>query len=139
MRDAGDFGGSAGAELDFRKARREERKETNWIAKIRLFDGQEIATTVKNVSPGGALLTVPEAMELPERFMFRVIGRDFVCAVKLAWRRGSSVGVQIERVGKLDPKAAKPSEAPVVEVPAADAEAAPTKITGGRGMRMSQV
>jgi hypothetical protein len=121
----------------FRSARREERKDTDWIAKIRLFDGQEIATTVKNVSPSGALLTVPETMELPDRFMFRVIGRDFVCAVKMIWRRGSSVGVQIERVGKLDPKAIKPIEAPAPE--SAAPELANSKVTGRRGLRNSEV
>lgn len=96
-------------------ARREERKETNWIAKIRLFDGREIPTTVKDVSTSGARLVVPEEMELPERFMFRVIGRDFVCAVKLMWRRGAFVGVQIERVGKIE---AKPAAAPEAPAPA---------------------
>lgn len=104
------------AELFFRNVRREERKETNWIAKIRLFDGREIATSVKDISPSGARLAVPEGMDLPERFMFRVIGRDFVCAVKVAWRRGSHVGVQIERIGKLEPKPVKapePAPAPV--------------------------
>ena len=101
------------ADLLFRDMRSEERKETNWIAKIRLFDGREIATSVKDISPSGARLAVPEGMELPERFMFRVIGRDFVCAVKVAWRRGSYVGVKIEKVGKLEPKPVKPIEEPV--------------------------
>ena len=98
------------ADIMFRNVRREERKETNWIAKIRLFDGREIATSVKDISASGARLAVPEGMDLPERFMFRVIGHDFVCAVKVAWRRGSHVGVQIERVGKLETKPVKPPE-----------------------------
>jgi hypothetical protein len=34
-----------------RVARREERRETNWIALIRLPDGTEIPTTVKDISP----------------------------------------------------------------------------------------
>ena len=55
-------------------------------------------------------LAVPEGMELPERFMFRVIGRDFICAVKVVWRRGSHVGVRIERVGKLEAKPVKQPE-----------------------------
>ncbi|GJE37708.1 PilZ domain-containing protein [Methylobacterium persicinum] len=124
------------ADIMFRNVRREERKETNWIAKIRLFDGSEIATSVKDISASGARLAVPESMELPERFMFRVIGHDFVCAVKVAWRRGSQVGVRIERVGKLDTKTVKPQQE---EAPAA----AETKETGGdmmrrRGSRISQ-
>lgn len=98
---------SSDADVIFRNLRSEERKETNWIAKIRLFDGQEIATSIKDISASGARLAVPEGMELPERFMFRVIGRDFVCAVKVAWRRGSQVGVRIERVGKLEAKPVK--------------------------------
>lgn len=82
-------------------ARREERRETNWIALIRLPDGTEIPTTVKDISPSGAQLAVPSSYTLPERFMFKVIGRDFVCAVQMAWRRGDYAGVRIERVGKL--------------------------------------
>ncbi|MBE7244299.1 MAG: PilZ domain-containing protein [Actinomycetospora chiangmaiensis] len=117
--------------------RREERKETNWIAKIRLFDGREIATTVKDVSTSGARLAVPEEMELPERFMFRVIGRDFVCAVKLMWRRGSNVGVQIERVGKLEAKpVSQPTPQPDMPAPAR-AENTPYHMPR-RGSRISQ-
>lgn len=128
------------ADVMFRNVRREERKETNWIAKIRLFDGSEIATSVKDISASGARLAVPESMELPERFMFRVIGHDFVCAVKVMWRRGSHVGVRIERVGKLD---ASKQEAKVAK-PQQDEAAPATADPGGashmprRGSRISQ-
>ncbi|GJD37134.1 PilZ domain-containing protein [Methylobacterium aerolatum] len=114
-------------------ARREERKSTNWIAKIRLFDGQEIPTTVKDVSTSGARLTVPEEMELPERFMFRVIGRDFVCAVRMMWRRGTNVGVQIERVGKIEAKAPPPPPDTPAETGYKGHESMPR-----RGSRISQ-
>jgi hypothetical protein len=96
--------------------RREERRETNWIALIRLPDGTEIPTTVKDISPSGARLVVPSSYALPKSFMFKVIGRDFVCAVQLAWRRGDYAGVRIARVGKLtsDPKKAPtPSVEPI--------------------------
>lgn len=83
--------------------RREERREPDWIALIRLPDGTEIPTTVKDISPSGARLTVPSSYTLPDQFMFKVVGRDFVCAVRLAWRRGDHIGVRIERVGKLAP------------------------------------
>lgn len=120
-------------------ARREERKETNWIAKIRLFDGREIATTVKDVSTSGARLAVPEEMELPERFMFRVIGRDFVCAVKLMWRRGSNVGVQIERVGKIEAKPAASAPVPAAAEASAPVPAqAEPDFMPKRGSRVSQ-
>jgi hypothetical protein len=96
-----------------RVARREERRETNWIALIRLPDGTEIPTTVKDISPSGARLAVPSSYALPKSFMFKVIGRDFVCAVQLAWRRGDYAGVRIERVGKI---ASAPAKAPGLSV-----------------------
>lgn len=126
MMDASD------ADLIFQNVRREERKETNWIAKIRLFDGREIATSVKDISASGARLAVPEGMDLPERFMFRVIGRDFVCAVKVVWRRGSHVGVQIERVGKLEAKPVKQPEPEPAVSPATGGDMMPR-----RGSRIS--
>lgn len=81
--------------------RREERSPTNWIATIRLRDGTEIPCTVKDVSKSGAKIGVASAQVLPEVFMLRIIGRDFLCLVRLAWRRGDYVGVRIERVGKV--------------------------------------
>ena len=91
--------------------RREERRETNWIALIRLPDGSEIPTTVKDISPSGARLAVPSSYVLPKSFMFKVVGRDFICAVQLAWRRGNYAGVRIERVEKIGAnQARKPVE-----------------------------
>lgn len=84
-------------------SRREDRNSTNWIANIRLPDGQEIPCTVKDVSKSGAKLGIPAYHALPDSFLLRIIGRDFVCMVKLAWRRGNYAGVRIERVGKVAP------------------------------------
>ncbi|CAA2139592.1 MULTISPECIES: PilZ domain-containing protein [Methylobacterium] len=84
-------------------SRREDRNSTNWIANVRLPDGREIPCTVKDVSKSGAKLGIPAYHALPESFLLRIIGRDFVCMVKLAWRRGDYVGVRIERVGKVAP------------------------------------
>lgn len=81
--------------------RREVRNPTNWIAVIRFLDGTEIPCNVKDVSVSGAKLGVPESVVLPHTFMLKVVGRDFVCLVKLAWRRGNFAGVKIERVGRL--------------------------------------
>lgn len=90
--------------------RREARRDVNWIGLIRLPDGSEIPTTVKDISQSGAKLAVPSSYVLPRRFMFKVIGQNFVCAVQLAWRRGDYAGVRIERVGKL---ASTPTKMPV--------------------------
>jgi hypothetical protein len=100
--------------------RREERNPTNWIATIRLRDGTEIPCNVKDVSKSGAKIGVPAREALPETFLLRIIGRDFLCQVRLAWRRGDYVGVRIERVGKVPPpappreiKAPEPAPEPV--------------------------
>ncbi|MEH3117371.1 MAG: PilZ domain-containing protein [Methylorubrum populi] len=97
-------------------ARREERASTNWIALIRLFDGTEIPCNVKDISKSGAKLGVPAAYELPATFMLRILGRDFVLRVNLAWRRGNYAGVRIERIAKL-PVAEEKKAAPVEQVP----------------------
>jgi len=81
--------------------RSEEHRETNWIAPIRLPNATKIPTTVKDTSLSGVRLAVPSFYVLPKNFMFKVVGRDFVCAVQLAWRRGDYAGVRIERVGKM--------------------------------------
>ena len=36
--------------------------------------------------------------------MLKVVGKDFVCRVRLAWRRGHFAGLLIEQVGKIAPK-----------------------------------
>ncbi|WP_232629238.1 PilZ domain-containing protein [Methylobacterium sp. Leaf118] len=81
--------------------RREERVPTNWIAMIRLFDGTEIPCTVKDISKSGARLGVPGTWDLPPSFMLKVVGRDFVLRLTLAWRRGNYAGVRIDRIAKL--------------------------------------
>lgn len=82
---------------------RAERKPTKWIAMIRTAEGIEIPCNVKDVSNSGARLGVPSHHELPETFMLKIVGREFVCRVKLAWRKGDYVGVHIEQIGKLPP------------------------------------
>lgn len=101
-------------------ARREERNPTNWIATIRLRDGTEIPCTVKDVSKSGARIGLPASRELPPVFMLRIIGRDFLCLVRLAWRRGDYVGVRIERVGKVPVAAPKVEPEPPAEVRATE-------------------
>lgn len=115
--------------------RREDRNSTNWIANIRLPDGREIPCTVKDVSKSGAKLGIPSYHALPPSFLLRIIGRDFVCMVKLAWRRGDYVGVRIERVGKVAPaRAEKAAQPPAVVGTAVEA---PPSIDepGGVGVR----
>ncbi|GJD83385.1 PilZ domain-containing protein [Methylobacterium haplocladii] len=88
---------------DFHVDRREERTEANLIAVIRLPDGSDIRCVVKDVSKSGAKLGIPRGCALPETFLFKVNGRDFVFQVRLAWQRDCYAGVRIERIGRLPP------------------------------------
>lgn len=120
--------GSEEVIVDGLVTRREERLPTNWIAMIRLFDGTEIPCTVKDISKSGAKLGVPGSAALPPGFMLKVVGRDFVLRVTLAWRRGNYAGVRIDRIAKLSA---------VEERPAAGATVKPSGYhsIGSRGRR----
>ena len=83
---------------------RPPRNETDWIGIIRTADGVEIPCTVKDVSRTGAKIGVPASYSLPDSFMLKVVGKDFICRVKLAWRRGHFAGLLIEQIGKITPK-----------------------------------
>ncbi len=96
-------------------ARREPRNPTNWIATIRLLDGTEIPCNVKDVSKSGAKVGVPASQALPPVFMLRIIGRDFLCLVRLAWRRGNYAGVRIEKIGKVPAPAPAQDPIPATE------------------------
>lgn len=110
--------------------RREERSPTNWIATIRFRDGTEIPCSVKDVSKSGARICVGANQALPPVFMLRIIGRDFLCLVRIAWRRGDYVGVRIERVGKLPTPAAVTTTGAAAPAPSADVST-PEEIAGG--------
>jgi hypothetical protein len=98
----------AGASMPF--GERAPRNETNWIGLIRTFEGVEIPCTVKDVSKTGAKIGVPASYDLPESFMLKVVGKNFVCRVRLAWRRGHFAGLIIEQVGKIASKPVPTSE-----------------------------
>lgn len=107
---------------------RPPRNETNWIGIIRTADGTEIPCTVKDVSRTGAKIGVPASYSLPDSFMLKVVGKDFICRVMLAWRRGHFAGLRIEQVGKI---ASKP--APAVESTRAVADTSYKAIGSRRG------
>ncbi|MBX9934743.1 MAG: PilZ domain-containing protein [Methylobacterium sp.] len=87
---------------------RAQRNKTDWIGIIRTPDGSEIPCTVKDVSKTGAKIAVPASYTLPDSFMLKVVGKDYVCRVKLAWRRGHFAGLIIEQFAKIAPKAVRP-------------------------------
>lgn len=110
---------------------RAPRNETNWIGLIRTFDGIEIPCTVKDISKTGAKIGVPASYHLPDSFMLKVVGKDFVCRVRLAWRRGHFAGLVIEQIGKI---ASKPTPVGEVHRTAADTS---YKAIGTRRSRVS--
>ena len=89
------------------------RNDTNLIATIRTFDGTEFPCTVKDISKTGARIGLPSSYQLPDSFMLKVIGKDFVCRVSLAWRKGNFVGVHIEQFGKVASKVRNVEEAKI--------------------------
>lgn len=95
---------------------RAPRAETNWIALIRTFEGVEIPCNVKDISKTGAKIGVPASHPLPDRFMLKIVGKDFVCRVSLAWRKGNFVGVHIEQFGKIAPKVEQATETKPIAV-----------------------
>ena len=98
---------------------------------IRLPDGTEIPCNVKDVSKSGAKVGIPAYHVLPETFMLRIIGRDFVCLVRLAWRRGDYAGVRIERVGKVPPPKPVAAPAPQRETPAPSTPSVQPEVEAG--------
>ena len=126
---------TASADNAAQVARRDARSDTNWIATIRFRDGTELPCTVKDVSKSGAKIGVPASCALPDVFMLRIIGRDFLCLVRLAWRRGDYAGVRIERVGKVPAPVAKVEAAD--SVPVAPAGVPPNTASSG-GLRRTR-
>ncbi|WP_103712234.1 PilZ domain-containing protein [Methylobacterium sp. V23] len=110
---------------------RAPRAETNWIAIIRTLDGVEIPCNVKDVSRTGAQIGVPASCPLPDVFMLKILGKDFVCRVSLAWRKGNFVGVHIEQFGKIAPRGER------IEDTKAQATDASYKAIGIRRSRVS--
>ncbi len=93
--------------------RREERTEVDWIAVMRLADGTEVPCAVKDISPAGMKVAIRADQALPETFALKIVGRDLVFRVRLAWRRHHHVGVLIEKIAKLPgPQDAAPVPAP---------------------------
>ncbi|POR40270.1 hypothetical protein CRT23_24795 [Methylobacterium sp. V23] len=63
--------------------------------------------------------------------MLKILGKDFVCRVSLAWRKGNFVGVHIEQFGKIAPRGER------IEDTKAQATDASYKAIGIRRSRVS--
>ncbi|WP_283206663.1 PilZ domain-containing protein, partial [Methylobacterium gnaphalii] len=103
LANSGGVGGEPSGDSPVRERRSEPRMPTNWIAKILLSSGEEIACTVKDVSKSGARLGLPDTVALPESFQLKVVGYDFLFNVRAVWRSGHCAGVRIERFGRRLP------------------------------------
>lgn len=63
---------------------RAQRNKTDWLGLIRTPDGHENPCTVEDVPNTGAKIAVPASYALPDSFMLKVVGKDFVVRVKRA-------------------------------------------------------
>lgn len=95
---------SGGDEVTF-DGRRDERFETSWLVEIAIPGQGKLRVTARDVSLSGARLAIPENIELPETFAFRIVGKDFLVQARKIWRRGHFVGITVERTAPLPPPA----------------------------------
>lgn len=51
---------------------------------------------VRNLSENGALLILPNTVEIPDRFELRIVNEDIQVQAVVRWRTGTQLGVQFE-------------------------------------------
>ncbi|SDT90859.1 PilZ domain-containing protein [Stappia sp. ES.058] len=55
---------------------------------------------VRNLSDDGALLKLPNTLDIPERFELRIVNEDIQVNAVVRWRTATELGVQFERDGE---------------------------------------
>jgi hypothetical protein len=75
-------------------APREPRTRTLLVATIARLDSQTSTPCfVNNISPGGARITLSEAIPLGTEFKVHIPQRDLFRTARLVWRKGDQLGV----------------------------------------------
>jgi hypothetical protein len=79
--------------------RREPRIRSLLSGRI-LHDGRRctLDCTIRNLSPHGAMVALPEAFRMPESFDLAIPHRDDAHHAVLVWRRGESAGLALSPV-----------------------------------------
>jgi hypothetical protein len=70
------------------------RSSTNRAAIIWLGNGERIDCRVRDLSPGGAMLEMPDPRRMPEMFSLMVVGNWKKQPCRLAWRKDQMLGVE---------------------------------------------
>jgi hypothetical protein len=84
---------------------RQKRRRTLLAGQIILNSGEVVIDcTVKNLSDGGALLSLAGSVMLPESFQLRIPSRNAFVTGRLAWRSGLEVGMQFLGGDKVAPR-----------------------------------
>lgn len=85
--------------------RTSNRRAVLLLGTIHLERGEPIACVVRDVSPGGAKLSVSQRYALPETFVLSIHGSARAFRVRVAWRKQDFVGVAVVGVAPVLPGA----------------------------------
>lgn len=81
-----------------RDRRREFRESVLTTAKIGFADGRfPIRCVLHNISPSGAKLVLPAAVDLPADFLLRFAGENIEYLAEARWLQGIALGVELKR------------------------------------------
>ncbi|MFD0917350.1 PilZ domain-containing protein [Pseudahrensia aquimaris] len=81
---------------------RAERREVIRSAKISVDGDNDIMDcTIRDISTGGARISVARPADLPNSFMLICRADDMVARCQVAWRRGHEMGLRFVRKGML--------------------------------------
>ncbi|WP_338018962.1 PilZ domain-containing protein [Methylorubrum extorquens] len=99
-----------------------------------MLDGAELPCSIKDVSSSGMKVALPSDVAIPDTFNMRVVGRDLIFNVRLAWRRGHFVGLTILKIGKLP----APKRAPSTDAAESTTSADYNRIGARRSFRLRE-
>ena len=85
--------------------RSSKRRPVLLLGTIHLERGETIPCVVRDVSAGGAKLSVGQRHQLPGYFVLSIPGRKGAFRVRLAWRQQNYAGVEIVAIAPVVPGA----------------------------------
>jgi len=90
-------GNESGFPVDAAANRRDgDRREVLIPATIRCPDGESISCILRDMSPGGAKLSVSRRHRLPPTFTLSVTGHETRYPVRRVWQRADAAGVVLD-------------------------------------------
>ncbi|SFM59704.1 PilZ domain-containing protein [Methylobacterium pseudosasicola] len=90
-------GNKTGFPVDTAANRRDgQRREVLIPATIRCPDGESFSCILRDMSPGGAKLSVSRRHRLPQTFTLSVPGHDTTYPVRRVWQRADAAGIVLD-------------------------------------------